>query len=118
MPHPLKDRLDQNRDSRRSTPMPKEQPLQRLAPLQLILEPKHIVLIRKLQQIQELRRRLHDGERRRLRMVDKDGDAAVGIKAEEPVFLLVVGHDITEEEEERREKISQVRTSRMGVRAG
>ena len=77
--------------------MPKEQPLQRLAPLQLILEPKHIILIRKLQQIQELRRRLHDGKRRRLRMVDEDGDAAIGVEAEEPVLLLLVGHDVTEE---------------------
>ena len=33
-------------------------------------------------------------------MIDKDGDAAVGIQAEEPVFLLVVGHDVTAEEEE------------------
>lgn len=76
--------------------MPKEQPLQRLAPLQLILEPKHIILIRKLQQIQELRRRLHDGKRRRLSMIDKDGDAAIGVEAEEPVLLLVVGRDVTE----------------------
>lgn len=36
---------------RRPTPMPKEQPLQCLAPLKFILEPKHIVLIRKLQKI-------------------------------------------------------------------
>ena len=74
--------------------MPKEQPLQRLAPLQLILEPKHIILIRKLEQIQELGRRLHDRERRRLRMIDKNRDAAVGVEAEEPVFLLLVGHDV------------------------
>lgn len=74
--------------------MPKEQPLQRLAPLQFILEPKHIILIRKLQQIQELGRRLHDRKRRRLGMVDKDGDAAVGVEAEEPVFLLLVARDV------------------------
>lgn len=74
--------------------MPKEQPLQRLAPLQLILKPKHIILIRKLEQIQKLSRRFHHRERRRLRMIDKDRDAAVGVKAEEPVFLLLVGHDV------------------------
>lgn len=27
-------------------------------------------------------------------MIDKDRDAAVGVKAEEPVFLLLVGHDV------------------------
>ena len=77
--------------------MPKEQPLQRLAPLQLILEAKHIILIRKLQQIQKLGGGLHDGERRRLGMVDEDGDAAIGVQTEKPVFLLLVGHDIAEE---------------------
>ena len=94
--------------------MPKEQPLQRLAPLQLILEPKHIILIRKLQQIQELRRCLHDGERRRLGMVDEDGDAAIGVQAEEPVFLLVVGRDVTESSEQmRKENVSQLHTSHI-----
>ena len=31
-------------------------------------------------------------------MVDEDGDTAVGIEAEEPVFLLLVGHDVAGEE--------------------
>ena len=79
--------------------MPEEQPLQRLAPLQLILEPKHIILIRELQKIQELSRCFHDWEGRRLGVVDEDGDTAVGIEAEEPVFLLLVGHDVAEEGE-------------------
>lgn len=74
--------------------MPEEQPLQRLAPLQLVLEPKDIVLVRELEEIQQLRRRFHDGKGRRLRVVDEDGDAAVGVEAEEPVFLLLVGHDV------------------------
>lgn len=30
-------------------------------------------------------------------MVDEDGDAAVGVEAEEPVFLLLIGHDIAGE---------------------
>lgn len=64
---------------RRPTAMPKEQPLQRLAPLQFILEPKHIVLIGKLQKVQELSRCFHDGKRRGLGVVDEDGDAAVGV---------------------------------------
>ena len=29
-------------------------------------------------------------------MIDKDGDAAIGVEAEEPVLLLVVGRDVTE----------------------
>ena len=29
-------------------------------------------------------------------MIDEDRDAAVGIEAKEPVFLLLVGHDVTE----------------------
>lgn len=78
--------------------MPKEQPLQRLASLQLILESKHIIFIRKLQQVQELSRCLHDRKGRRLSVVDEDGDAAVRVEAEEPVFLLLVGHDIAEGE--------------------
>lgn len=74
--------------------MPKEQPLQALIPLQLILEPKPILLIRKLEQIQQLRARLHDGKRRALGVVDDDGDAAVGVEAEEPFLLLLVGGDV------------------------
>lgn len=34
-----------------ATAMPKEQPLQRLAPLQLILEPKHIIFIGELEKV-------------------------------------------------------------------
>ena len=49
-------------------------------------------------------------------MIDKDGDAAIGVQAEEPVFLLVVGHDVAEKEEEGQEKISQTHTNRIGVR--
>lgn len=79
---------------RRSTSMPEEQPLQALVPLQLVLEPKPILLIRKLEQIQQLGRSLHDGERRRLRVVDDDGDAAVGVQAQEPFFLLLVRADV------------------------
>ena len=30
-------------------------------------------------------------------MVNEDGDAAVGVETEEPVFLLLVGHDVTGE---------------------
>lgn len=30
-------------------------------------------------------------------MVDEDGDSTVGVEAEEPVFLLLVGHDVAGE---------------------
>ena len=32
-------------------------------------------------------------------MVDEDRDATVGVEAEEPVFLLLVGHNVAGEEE-------------------
>ena len=31
-------------------------------------------------------------------MIDEDGNAAVGVEAEEPVFLLLVGHNVAKEE--------------------
>jgi len=75
--------------------MPKERPLQALVPLQLILEPELILLIVRLQQVQHLGRRLHDGEGPvGLGVVDDDGDSAIGVQAQEPVFLLLVGHDV------------------------
>ena len=79
---------------RRPRAMPEEQPLQRLAPLELILEAEHVILIRELEEVEELSGGFHDGEGRRLGVVDEDGDAAVGVEAEEPVFLLLVGHDV------------------------
>lgn len=96
--------------------MPKEQPLQRLAPLQLILKPKHIILIRKLQQIQKLGRRLHDWKRRRLGMVDEDGDAAVGVEAEKPVFLLLVAHDVAAKGGQRSVEYVHKRRKAFGSR--
>ncbi len=74
--------------------MPEEQPLQALVPLQLVLEAEPILLVGKLEQIQQLGRGLHDGEGRRLRVVDDDGDAAVGVQAQEPFFLLLVRADV------------------------
>ena len=51
-------------------------------------------------------------------MIDKDGDAAIGVEAEEPVFLLIVGHDVAEEEEEDEERGGKISPrcaqSRMG----
>ncbi len=79
---------------RRPTAMPEEQPLQTLVPLQLVLEPEPVLLVRKLEQVQQLGRGLHDGEGRRLRVVDDDGDAAVRVETQEPFFLLFVRADV------------------------
>lgn len=74
--------------------MPEEQPLQTLVALQFIFEAELVLLVRKLEQIQQFGRGLHDSKGRGLRVVDDDGDAAVGVQAEEPFFLLLVGGDV------------------------
>jgi len=74
--------------------MPEEQPLQALAPLELVLEAEVVLLIVEFGQVEQLGRGLHHGERGRLGVVDEDGDATVGIETEEPFFLLLVGHDV------------------------
>ena len=78
----------------RAAAMPKEQPLQALAPLQLIFEAKDVLLVRELLEIQQLGRGFHDREGWVLGVVDENGDAAVGVESQEPVFLLLVGHDV------------------------
>lgn len=45
-------------------------------------------------------------------MVDKDGDAAVGVEAEEPVFLLLVAHDVAMEKVSRVAHVEEERASR------
>ena len=75
--------------------VPEKQPLQSLRPLVLILEAKDVVLVGELQEVEQLGAGLHDRERRRLRVVHQDGDAAVGVEAQEPLLLLVVAHDIS-----------------------
>lgn len=59
-----------------ATAVPEEEPLQGLVAFELILESEMVVLVRKLQQVEQLRGRLHDRERRRLGVVYKDRDAA------------------------------------------
>ena len=80
----------------RAATVPEEHPLQRLIPFELVFEAKLVVLVRKLEQIQQLRRGLDAGERRGLRVVDEHGDAAVGVEAQEPLLFLLVGHDVDE----------------------
>lgn len=85
---------------RRAAAMPEEQPLQTLIALELVLEAEAVLLVGELEQVQQLGRRLHDGEGRGLGVVDDDGDAAVRVQAEEPFFLLLVGGDVDEVEGE------------------
>lgn len=75
--------------------MPEEEPLQSLRALQLVFETELVVLVGELQEIQELGRGFHHGERWILSVIDYDRDAAVWIKTEEPVFLLLVGGDVS-----------------------
>jgi len=77
-------------------PMPEEQPLQTLVSLQLVLEAKLVVLVGEFEEVEQLGRGLHHGEGGVLGVVHDDGDAAVGVEAEEPFLFLVVGHDVEE----------------------
>ena len=79
---------------RGATTMPKEHPLQRLVPLELVLKAKLIFLVGKLEQIQQLRRRFETRKRRGLRVVHQHGDTTVRVEAQEPLFLLLVGRDV------------------------
>lgn len=55
--------------------MPEEQPLQNLTALKLVLETQGQVLVVVPDKIEHLGRRFHDRERRRLVVVDDDGNA-------------------------------------------
>lgn len=79
---------------RRTTAVPEESPLQGLVALQLVLEPERVVLVVELEQVENLRGRLDDGERRGLTVVHERGDAAVGVETQKPFFLLLVGRDV------------------------
>lgn len=81
--------------------------MQRLAPLKLVLEPKLVFFIRKLEKVEELGGCFHDGERGGSGCVKKDGDAAVGVEAEKPVFLLFVGHDVAGVESVLEDKLGR-----------
>ena len=77
--------------------MPEKQPLQRLVPLELVLESKSIVSVVFLYEVEELGAGLHDGEGRGLGVVDQDWDTAIRIESEEPLVFLDVGRDVTVE---------------------
>jgi hypothetical protein len=95
--------------------MPEEQPLERFRHLEVVFESKNIVLVVKLLEIEELCTGLHDGEWRRLGIVDEDGNApwrltlsarsgrqrekkkkkghTIGVQAQEPFLLLLIGRE-------------------------
>jgi hypothetical protein len=56
-----------------------EEPLQALVAFQLVFEAILVFLVGELEQVEQFRRCLHDGERRVLGVVHNDWDAAVWI---------------------------------------
>ena len=59
----------------RAAAMPEEQPLHELTLLKFILESKVAIFV-PLEEVEKFCRALHDGEGRRLRVVDKKRDSA------------------------------------------
>lgn len=76
--------------------VPEEQPLQDLVLLERVREAELVLLVVELEQVQQLSRRLDDGERRALAVVDQGRDAPVRVQAQEPLLLLLVGRDVDE----------------------
>ena len=81
---------------RRATPMPEEQPLQALAPFEIVLEAELVFFVCELEQVQHLGAGFHAREGRGLGVVHDHGDAAIGIEAQEPLIFLDVGGDIND----------------------
>jgi hypothetical protein len=79
---------------RRARAVPEEQPLQRLALLQLVRETENVVLVILALQIQEFRTGLMHWERRRDGIVDDHGNAAIGVDSQKIVGLLLVRADV------------------------
>ena len=74
--------------------VPKEQPLQSLGSLQVIFEAKGVVFVVFFFEVKKLGTRLHGRERRALGVVHKNRYTSVGIDSQEPIFLLLVRHDV------------------------
>lgn len=79
-----------------STTMPEKHPLQGFIPLQLVLESELVFLVGELEQVQQLGGGLNDRVWRRLAVVHKHRDAAIGVETQEPFLLLLVCHDVDE----------------------
>lgn len=74
--------------------VPEKHPLQGDVAVQLVGKAKSVLLVEELEQVQQLGRGLDDRERRVLGVVDQRRDAAVRVEAQEPLLLLLVGHDV------------------------
>ena len=57
-------------------PMPEEEPLKSLVPLQLISETEDIFLVSEFEKVEKLGASLHDGERRVLCVIHKHGNTS------------------------------------------
>ena len=97
---------------RRAGPVPEEQPLDRFALFELVGEAARprlewldqrkgaaglqegVVLVVLVHKVEKLGRCFHDRERRRDGVVNDDRNTAIGIEAEKPVLLLLIGRDI------------------------
>jgi len=77
--------------------VPEEEPLDGLAALEVVLEAEGEGGVVVVGQVDEDGRGLEDGEGRRLVVVDEDGNAAVGVEAQKPFFLLLAGADVAGE---------------------
>lgn len=101
----------------RAGAVPEEGPLQALVALELVFEAEGVVLVGCFEEVEHFGGGLHDWEWRVLGVVDQDGDAAclvrrlamglfvsrewkwrraVRVETEEPLLLLLVGHDVDE----------------------
>ena len=74
--------------------MPEKEPLQGLRALELVFEAESVIGVELFEEVEEFGGGFEDGEGRGVGAVEEDGDAAVGVEAEEPGFLLHVGGDV------------------------
>lgn len=74
--------------------MPEDEPLGGLARLELVPEAEVVLGVVVLGEVEQDGGGLEDGEWGGLVVVDQDRNAAIGVKAEEPLLLLLVGGNI------------------------
>jgi hypothetical protein len=61
---------------RRSTAVPEKEPLQALILLQFVFETEFVLFVSKLEEVEQLRGRLHNWEWRRYSIINDDWDTA------------------------------------------
>ena len=74
--------------------MPKEHPFEAIESFKLVLEPELVFLVEEFEEIQQLCRSLNHRNGRRLSVINKSRNSAVGIETEEPFGLLDIGRDV------------------------